>query len=72
MKNTKANIIKLLEAMSKHHWEMSILWKKEGFLEYAKQSSNRAIEVDNILRIITDDKAFTENWEIFVNECVNL
>lgn len=65
MKNTKANIIKLLEAMSKHHWEMSRLWEKEGYPEYAKRSTIRAAEIENILDIITDDKRFVENWEIF-------
>lgn len=65
MKNTKANIIKLLEAMQKHEVHMSELWKKDGYEKYSIAARGKADVLREVITLITDNKTFGEYWEIF-------
>ena len=64
MKNTKQNVIKLLQAKIEHEYQMSKIYETNEPIKTMHISKWMAY--DEILRMLIDNDYFDVKWEIFM------
>lgn len=65
MKHTKANVIKVLQAMSDNEWALAQYYEAENDEENRKRCVARMCEIDSVINLITDTEHFNAMCEIY-------
>lgn len=68
MKNTKKNVVELLESMNKHYHAMARMYKEEGNEAQYNEYIAKAIEVSTAVNLLTKPEFFDAMAEIFLEK----
>lgn len=68
IRNTKENVLKLLEAQSKSAWNRAKYAKEDGRMDVYRKEMSIMGEIESAIRLLTNQDYFQDIWNIYMNK----
>lgn len=68
MKNTRQNVIKLLQKQIENAYKCADIYERLGDTEGSKELRQQAFDIKAVLWLLEDNNFFNEQWKVFNKE----